>query len=359
MFCKHTVSGAAIFFGTLLWAQGTVALDRELERLKAEASKVTATLVIKASTYRRKAREYEQTLLHFNTATRQYILRYKTFPGVDAALNRKELNDCSSGLGMLRPHACWYHNGFLDALLTDDSGKILCDPANMQGRLTKLAGSEDRAGCDLAFANGRGRINLRIVALAGQDPLFVSIRARRANVGPCCLNVRFTGYPFGFKSPFDRWVHMEKNAIPNAGRRRQTVIVRQEQAPWMLLTDHGRENKGMAGMLGLVFAWNRIVTVTVEHSGNYAVKPGFAGKLSQTPELRFMVFTFTAITRDQARAKLVRAAANAVKLFGLAFRDLPEPFTNKTPSRKENRNEQQDRMHHGDSNVDGFMCRDY
>ncbi|MHB9137800.1 MAG: hypothetical protein ACYC4Q_00180, partial [Victivallaceae bacterium] len=157
-----------LILAVTLSAVSSVKGDDALDKLKALADTVTATLNLKESKYKtRENIEYLQYDFDINTQTSQYSLRYKTFAGEDAKNNPAKLNQWSSGYGMTAPYQNWFVDGFVDvALIAADRG---CYTMNIAGVPTVLEKSGKRVAYDITFKNAVGCVVIRTVALAGKD----------------------------------------------------------------------------------------------------------------------------------------------------------------------------------------------
>ena len=314
---RMTVRFVSVVLAAVLVGRAA-AVDPELERLKAAASKARATLVVRQSTYRRRDRDVDQFEFRIDTGARQYAMRYKTFRGDDARLNAKELNDWSSGYGMVAPQQNWYHNGFVQVSL---SGAKATSIRFTQGQPRVLAATGPRVAYDLIFADEAGTVVVRTVALAGREELFLSVGGKPAPGEGGLLQTTFCGYPLGFKPPFDRWVHRDGQDIPNAGKERKQFMLDLQGAPWLLLADHRLDPEGSKqGLLGLVYDKSVLTQAAVLHNRNYAILPAFTGPAGATQ--RYTVYTFGAMRWQDARARLLRVS-DAGDLFEAAFADLP------------------------------------
>ena len=302
--------------------------DPEYERLKAAANRPVATFEWQTRTWTRDSRAVEHLYLTIGNPSQQYQLQYKSFVGADAALNPKLLNDWSSGYGMLRPSTCWYANGFVWARLT--AGRVSCSMSTIQGRLEALADSGERVGYDLHFEGEHGHIVLRTVVLAEARELFVAVYGSVVSEHDVKrMTTTFMGYPYGFKAPFDRWVHGAEFALRNSGSTRQIHTIEHWEAPWLLLTDHVQDSTGpQAGQLGLVFGERSVTKLDVEHAGNYSIRVHVQSTAQGDARLaqRFAVVHFDPMTRETAAVCLAERAQMMPALFTRAFDGLPEPF---------------------------------
>ena len=296
-------------------------VDMELERLKAAASAADARLVVRTSTYDRGAREVDQTEFRIDTGARQYTMRYKTFRDDEARQNAKDLNDGSSGYGMVAPHQNWYHNGFVQVDLSGPAGSSI---RFMEGKPRPLVAAGPRVAYDLVFTDQTATVVLRTVALGGRDELFLSVAGRCAIDGEGRLTTTFCGYPLGFAPPFDRWVHADGQDIRHADKERKQSPLDLKAAPWLLLADHRLDPSGSKqGLLGLAYDKGVLTHAAVVHNRNYAILPSFTG--SATEEQRYIVYTFGPLTWEAARAGLSQTGY-PTDLVERAFGGLPPPF---------------------------------
>jgi hypothetical protein len=308
---------AGAFLPLRLWG-----MDAELERLKAAANEVHASLALRQSAQKQADKDFQNSEFLLDTAVMKYRLRYKTFPGAEAAQNPKLLNDWGSGYGMLAPHEFWYHNGFLDAALVDNKAGSVYMFA-LSGVVRELAAKGQRVGYDLVFSNAQGSVVVRTVALAGREELFVSV-CGRLNAGAAgVLSVTFRGYPLGFSGPFDRWLHGDGQDIQNAGSERKTAALKLDVAPWLLLADHKLDPEGKrAGLLGLIYDRKALTSASLTTS-NYSLDVRFEGPGDQ--EQRFIVYTFGPKTWQAARQHLAEVK-DAGELLDRAFKGLGPAF---------------------------------
>lgn len=314
----HGVSAALL----LLLAAGLHAADADLERLKVAANASRAVLDVEQTVYRKRGRDVLETRFLIDTSARRYRLHYKTFRGEAARHNPKALNDWASGYGMIQPHTFWYANGMLiDVRLA--GGKDSVHAMGLQGKVRPLAVEGPRVAFDLIFPADAGTVVVRTVALAGREELFISVSGTLASEEPAILTTTFCGYPHGFKTPLDRWVHTAGREIPNAGKERKTFPLDLEAAPWLLLCDHGKDLEGrQMGLLGLGYDRAALTAAKVEHARNYSIRPTFTGP--GTSEQRYIVYTFGPMAWQEARTQLSQTT-DAAALLQQAFDGLPTP----------------------------------
>jgi len=305
----------------LLLAGWLHAGDAELERLKTAANQPRAVLGIEQTVHRKRGRDVLGTHFLIDTGARRYRLRYKTFRGEEARHNPKDLNDWASGYGMVEPHTFWYANGMLiDVRLA--GGKASVNAMGLQGKVRPLVTEGPRVAFDLVFSSDAGGVVVRTVALAGREELFMSVSGTLKSEKPAVLTTTFCGYPHGFKTPLDRWVHVEGQDIPNAGKERKSCPLDLKVAPWLLLCDHGKDPKGQQiGSLGLGYDRAALTKVEVEHARNCSIRPTFAGPGAS--EQRYLVYSFGPMTWQAART-LLSQTTDADELLGQAFHGLPK-----------------------------------
>lgn len=299
-------------------------LDPELERLKAAANEVQAALTLTERTFQKGDLDVVETQFHIDTGLRRYGLRYKTFSTENAGENPRQLNDWSSGYGMVAPHSCWYHQGMLkDVGLIGPEGSVYI--MTTAGTPRVLADAGPRVGYDLVFTRPEGTIVVRTVALGGREELFIAIFGRLAEDTPETLRAEFYAFPQGFTAPFDRWVHGDGQDIQNAGDEQQRFPWDlDKEGPWMLFADHAKPlDEAHLGPLGLIYDKAAVTSASVYHNRNYAITATFDGP--GTLQQRYIMFTFPAMGHEEAGRRLANVA-DADELFTRAFDGWPSPF---------------------------------
>ncbi|MBI4024337.1 MAG: hypothetical protein HY360_05105 [Verrucomicrobia bacterium] len=296
-------------------------VDKELDELKERANQTRTTLKFDEKVVQDSARnrDYTQKTFDIDTESARFRLQYKSFLGEAAADNPKELNDGSSGYGLVEPSKCWYWQGAINASLRSSKELSI---ATTEGQARILQQSGPRAAYDLVFDLGGPRIVIRTAALAGRSELFFSVHGDP----DMPLKVWWRGYPCGYDEPRDRCVHVEGAEIrADSAKTDHTVPLELEKAPWLLLTDHRMNSSGnQAHQLGLVFKKAGIEKAQVVHRSNYAIEPEFLAESGQT-ELRFMICDFEVMSIKAATDALAALARQADELMDNAFKGLPQP----------------------------------
>lgn len=305
------------------WIPWTLALALPLSLCAAEKSKAKsgeqAVLkvkeVVETSSAAHGSRKYDCTYFTLQTGTKEYVLQYKSLPEEDARDNPKDINDGCSGYGMVKPSACWYGHGFIDASM---KGIPKTDIRFYRAKVKVLKDVGERVGYDLVFDTEGGPITVRTVAVGGRDELFVAVRGSTGAAGDHVdLEVKFRGYPVGFTGELDRWVHTASADLGNQGKTETTAALNMEKDNWALIADHSlTDPKG--GQLGLLWLPGKLEKGTANHWQNYAVQITFS-KADMKPEHRFMVCHFEGTTWQDAKKQMADLAKEAPSLIPQAL----------------------------------------
>jgi hypothetical protein len=263
------------------------------------------------------------TKFNIQTGTAEYQLAYVN-PAERAADGPYRLGTYS-GYGMLQPAGYWFWESFVN----------LCSPRPQRSPfcLGQVAATPvirerrgDRVAYDLLFQDQEARVAIRTVALGGRAVLVLAIDRSGAET-PC--DVIFWGYPQGMTGPFDRCVHVGPTEYRNRGTPgpQDLPIINYDldlqPAPWVLMTDHGKE--GQPGQLGLVFDRQEVRQARVAIEYNFYMRLTLTSAPGARP-VRLVMATFTGMTSQEAAAALGVLAEQAPELWARALGGLPAPF---------------------------------
>ncbi len=304
--------------------------DGELDKLKAETSKVNASLSISKSTGTIKEHEYIKYTFVIDTMTKKYRLAYKTFAKEKAIYNQQLLSDYKSGYGMLEPYPYWYSQGFINCFFSSQNPKEENCIATVEGVPVPLKTEGGNVAYDIVFKCTNCCIIIRTAAIAGKDELYIKIITKSfitASSDKQIVGIELWGYPFGFNEPFDRLVIGDGSEFNNEGKINKLFPVDLSRPGWLLMTDKIAEKKNMPGMLGIIYEKTKLQNIKLEHKMNYAVLLDFRSLISsgESIEQNFILYSFGKVTQDEARKKLSEDEANSATMLKEAFRELPEP----------------------------------
>lgn len=251
-----------------------------------------------------------------------YGLVYKSFLPPNDKRNRSELNDWSSGLGMVQPSdKGWYSNGFVDVGLANASSSASI--SDSCGVAKMVAESGKAVAIDFNWNLPTGKVTLRFFLIADRPELFLLITVK-PSAPDAKATVEFRCYPGGFNSPFDRHVHTATREVIHAGPGVAEAQIDPVKEPWMLLADHyaGVVMRPM-GPSSIAIDPTEIESAGVRIQGNYSVLPHYVLKPGAISAL-FVMREFTPTSWQSAKDEVAGTTAEALIAGHKALTSLPE-----------------------------------
>ncbi len=316
--------GLALLAAVLAFAPPALPQEDLLADLRAEVTAITAS----ATHSSREARKGDGGPMHVRHSVKlagdmaTYELQYKSFLPPNAGLNRSELSDGSSGLGMVQPSVHgWYSNGFVGVTLsgagTSDSISDVC------GEVDLVVDEGDTVAADFVWTLATGRVTLRFFVTATRPELFLLVSAE-PEAEDAKLAIDFRCYPGGFTSPFDRWVHTPSDVLANAGPELAKLSIDPSVDRWMVLADHwaGVTMRPM-GPCSIAASPEGIASAGAQIKGNYSVIPFYTLEAGATSAL-FAIREFPLVPWQEAVDEVAATSQDALQDAREALASLPD-----------------------------------